>query len=413
MWRLGIASLLPILLAATTLAGDWPQILGPLRNGMAAADERLADSWPAAGPRVLWRFRLGSGYAGAAVAGSRAIVFHRVDSTERVECLDAVSGKPQWKTDFAASYRGGVDPDIGPRCVPLIAGDSVYVFGAAGDLHAVELATGKTRWSRELYADYGGDEGYFGAGSTPILLDGKLLVNVGGRGAGIVAVDARTGKTAWKASDEGASYSSPVASQVAGKERALFVTRMNCVAIDPQSGRMTTLFPFGKRGPTVNAASPQSLDGKVFATSSYGVGAILAPLAEKIQKPLWASDETLSSQYSTPVIHNGFLYGIHGREDIGVAELRCVELASGRVRWKQANFGVANLILAGNKLLLQRADGRLSLALADPEKYRELATASIADGPTRALPALANGRLFIRSGSGGGELLCLGVGVLK
>jgi outer membrane protein assembly factor BamB len=286
----------------------------------------------------------------------------------------------------------------------------VYVFGAAGDLHAVSLDDGKERWSRSLYADYHGDEGYFGAGSTPILISGKLLVNVGGRGAGIVCLDAKTGQTLWKASDEAASYSSPAAAKVDGREQALFVTRLNCVLADPADGTIAKLFPFGKRGPTVNAASPLVLGDRLFVTASYGIGAELATLNRSEAKKMWANDESLSSQYSTPVEHNGFLYGNHGREDVGVAELRCVELSTGRVAWSKKDYGVAHLIVGGDKLLIQKVDGQLALATADPTSYRELASARVAPAPTRALPALSNGRLFIRSGSGGGELTCLTVG---
>jgi outer membrane protein assembly factor BamB len=398
-----------LLQARPSLAGDWPQILGPHRNGQAE-NERLLEKWPAGGPQVLWRYRLGSGYAGAAVAGQRVIVFHRSGANERLECLDAASGKSQWKADFPAGYRGGVNPDQGPRCVPLINGDKVYAFGAAGDLYAVSLDSGKKLWSRDLYGDYAGKEGYFGAGSTPILLGGKLLVNVGGKQTGIVALDPATGKTLWQASDEAASYSSPAAVQVNGKEQALFVTRLNCVLVDPANGKLTTLFPFGASGPTVNAATPLVIGGKLFTTASYGVGAMCAALAGSNAKQIWASDETLSSQYSTPVEHEGFLYGNHGREDIGVAELRCVELATGKVRWSQPEFGVAHAILADGKLLLQTADGRLLLAAADPLAYRELAAAQIGKGPARALPALSAGKLYIRTGEGGGELICLQVG---
>jgi outer membrane protein assembly factor BamB len=390
-------------------AGDWPQVLGPYRNGQADG-EVLLDSWPMGGLKPAWKYPLGSGYAGAAVAGERVIVFHRVGSNERVECLDLSQGKSQWKTDFPANYRGGVDPDVGPRCVPLIADGSVFVFGAAGDMYAAALDTGKKLWSRALYADYSGDESYFGAGSTPILLGGKLLVNVGGRGAGIVALDPATGKTMWQASDEAASYSSPTSAKVQGETKAVFITRMNCVLVDPSTGRVATLFPFGKRGPTVNAATPLVLGGKLFATASYGVGAALATLDGASAKPIWSNDETISSQYSTPVERDGILFGIHGREDVGVAELRCIDVATAKVRWAKAGFGVAHLILAGDKLLIQKSSGEIILAAADPAQYRELAAAKISNGPTRALPALAHGKLLVRAGSGGGELLCFPVG---
>jgi outer membrane protein assembly factor BamB len=403
------ATAISLLTLLPALAGDWPQILGPDRNGQAAG-EKLLERWPASGPKVVWRYPLGSGFAGAAAAGGRVVVFHRSAASERIESLDATSGKSLWKADFPASYRGGVNPDQGPRCVPLIGGDSVFAFGAAGDLYAVALVSGKKLWTRALYVDYSGDEGYFGAGSTPILLGGKLLVNVGGKKAGIVALDPATGKTLWQASDEVASYSSPAAVQASGMEHAIFVTRMNCVLVEPASGKVTPLFPFGKRGPTVNAATPLLIGGTLFTTASYGVGAYFSSLDGSGAKKIWANDETLSSQYSTPVEHDGYLYGNHGREDIGVAELRCVEAATGKVRWSQPDFGVAHAILADGKLLLQTADGKLVLAAADPTKYRELANARIANQPARALPALAGGRLYVRTGEGGGEVICLQVG---
>lgn len=407
--RGALLALLSWFAAATARGGDWPQILGPSRDGKAT-DEKLLETWPAGGPKVLWRQKLGSGYAGVAVASGKTIAFHRVGDVERVEAFDAASGKSLWKADFEATYRGGIDADKGPRCVPLVADGTAYVFGAAGDLHAVALEGGKKLWSRSLYADYNGDEGYFGAGSTPILVGGKLIVNVGGRGAGLVALDPATGKTAWQATDERASYSSPASVKFASGNRALFITRLNCVLVDPQTGNAQTLAPFGARGPTVNAATPLVLGGKMFLTSSYGVGALYSSFDTKGSQEIWANDDTLSSQYSTPVEHGGFLYGIHGREDVGTAELRCVAAANGKVRWSQPGYGVAHVILADGKLLIQTAEGRIALAAADSTKYRELAAHQLTSEPTRALPALAAGRLYVRTGSGGGELICVQVG---
>jgi outer membrane protein assembly factor BamB len=400
--------LLP-LVAMPAAAGDWPQILGPERNGKASG-ERLADTWPDGGPKPLWSKPLGSGYAGVAVAAGQVVAFHRIGNHERVEALDAASGRSLWKQDFEATYRGGIDADKGPRCVPLIAGGVVYVFGAAGDLHAVSLDAGKHLWSRPLYEELGGDEGYFGAGSTPILAAGKLLVNAGGRGAGIVALDPKTGKTAWQASDEAASYSSPTLVRLAGKEQALFVTRLNCVLVDPAGGTVKHLFPFGQRGTTVNAATPLVLGDRLFTTASYNIGAKLVTMEAGGAKTVWSDDDTLSSQYATPVEHEGFLYGIHGREDMGVAALRCVEAATGKLRWSQEGFGVAHIVLADGKLLVQKVDGNLVLAAADPAAYRELAAFELTGQPTRALPALSGGRLYVRTGSGGGTLVCVPVG---
>jgi hypothetical protein len=397
-------------LALTAVAGDWPQILGPDRNGQAVG-EALPDRWGEAGPKVVWKAKIGAGYAGPAVVGERVVLFHRRADQECVEAFDAAMGQSLWKADFPAHYGGGIDPDKGPRCVPTVAQGRVFAFGAAGDLYAVDLTSGKKLWVRNLYEDYGGDEGYFGAGSAPILIAGKLLVNVGGKNAGIVALDPATGKTLWKATSDAASYAAPAAAVVGDKELAIFVTRLNALAVDPESGKVNLLSPFGKRGPTVNAATPLVVGDQIFLSASYGIGAQLLRFDGRSTKTVWANDDTLSSQYATAVDHNGFLYGCHGREDAGPAEFRCVELGTGRVRWSQPGFGVAHVIGVGDKLLVIKVDGEISIVRANTQKFEQLARFEPPlRGKLRALPALSGGHLYVRSTDDrGGELLCIAV----
>lgn len=393
------------LTAGPVQAGDWPGPLGPTRNAVAAADERLPDRLPA---RIapVWTLRLGQGYAGPIVQGDRVYVFHREDGKEVLQAVDFARGQVLWRREFDAGYRGGVDADLGPRCAPVAVHDRVLAFGAAGLLHCVDAADGELRWSRDLYGDYSGDEGYFGAGSCPLIIDDLVLVNVGGRrDAGIVALSLEDGQTRWNATTEAASYSAPVAVQIGGQTRALFATRLNAVMIDPKTGKVLAQRPFGKRGPTVNAASPLQIGEHAFLTASYGVGAALVQLTDDLPA-VWQNDATLSSQYNTPVARNGFVYGIHGREDLGPAELRCVEVSTGNVQWAEPNFGVAHVILAGNRLLLVKVDGTLVLAAASPERYQELGRCSLSNRTTRALPALSRGRLFVRdNGTRDGSLM--------
>ena len=402
--------LVSLILASSVCAGQWPQILGPNRDGRAQGE--TLSPWSADGPRTLWTCDLGEGYAGCAVKDGRVVVFHRVGDIERSEALDVQQGQMLWRADFPATYRGGVNSDTGPRCVPLLHGDAVYLLGAAGDLHCVSLQNGKKIWSRQVYEDFSGLEGYFGAGSTPIVVDGKLLVNVGGRdNAGLVAFALDTGKTLWKSSQERASYASPTATKLGGKEIAIFVTRLNALAVDPEDGTVRFQFPFGQRGPTVNAATPLVFGDFLFVTANYGVGARLVRIKGDGFHEVWSRDDVMSSQYPTPVHHDGFLYGIHGREDVGVAELRCVEAETGTVRWSVPGFGMAHLIGADDKLLILTVDGRLLLAGATPERFTSLAEARISDTVTRALPALADGRLYVRENSAGrGRLTCLDLG---
>jgi outer membrane protein assembly factor BamB len=392
-------------------AGDWPQILGPQRNGIAT-DESIAKTWPKDGPPLIWKHRVGEGFAGVAVNAGKVIAFYRVDRREVVEALDAKTGRPLWKNEFPTFYISRIAPDNGPRTVPLVHDEHVYLVGAGGRLHCVKLADGKTVWSRWLKKDFDLGDNYFGAGSSPIVADGKLLLNVGGRkgagtGAGIVAFNLSDGKTIWKATDAGPSYSSPVAARIDGSEHVIFATRLQAISINPKNGDVRFSFPFGKRGPTVNAANPVVFDRQVFLSSSYGIGAQLAKIDKAGAKVQWSSDALISSQYTTSIYKDGFLYGIDGRQDSGTARLRCLEIKTRKIRWTAEDFGYATLILVGDQLLAMKTNGQLVVVQASPDKFTQLATAKIATGTTRALPALADGLLYVRNQD---SLFCVRVG---
>ena len=217
-------------------AGDWPQILGPRRNGIAEKEELLT-RWPEAGPSVAWEMKVGEGFAGAAVQDNMAIIFHRVGEHEIIEARGLQDGKQLWQQQFDTDYVPRISPDAGPRCVPAIHAGQVFAFGAAGDLHCVTLKDGKHEWSRDLHEDFDADEGYFGAGSSPLVHDGKVFINVGGKDGGIVALSATDGKTVWSATKEQASYSSPILPEIGGKLRLVFDgedgTKLDLDVFDP------------------------------------------------------------------------------------------------------------------------------------------------------------------------------------
>jgi len=410
--RRHLASLMFVMLFLPALvrAGDWPQLLGPTRNGQAIG-ETLPDHFPDNFTAKL-SYSLGAGYAGPAIVGEQIVVFHRIDDHERVEVLSAKTAQPLWHVDFPAEYQGGYNPDTGPRCVPLVHGDRVYVFGASGRLHCVDLTKGKPVWSRSLAEDYKAPEGYFGAGSTPILAGDKVLVILGGRsGAGIIAVEAATGKTAWTATDEQVSYGSPTTADLHGRTHWLMLTRLNLLSIDPANGKVLFSHPFGARGLTVTGTTPIAFDDYIFLSASYSIGAEMLHVKDDGNlESVWQSDNVLSSQYASSVYHDGFLYGTHGREDVGRAELRCVDAKTGKVRWRKADCGVAHLILAGDRLLMVEVQtGNVVLLAANSERYTELDRKKVSDDTLRALPALANGVLYLRTtaGESNGQLLGL------
>lgn len=377
-------------------AGEWPQILGPQRNGIAV-DEKITAAFPAAGPKVLWQRKVGEGFAGVAVADGIAVLFHRVGNEEVVEAMNARSGDVLWKRSHPTTFHTAFSSDNGPRCTPLIHQGRVYVFGAQGVLRSLRLKDGTVLWTRKTHKEFGAPEGYFGAGSTPLVEDGKLLVNVGSRkGAGIVAFDLQTGRTVWKATNEYASYSSPVAATIHGIRHVFFITRLKFVSLNPVNGRVRFSFPFGRRGPTVNAATPLVLGDRVFLSAHYGVGAVYAKIGPDKADVLWRSDDIMSNHYMTCLQHEGHLIGIHGQERLNEPELRCFDPRTKKIRWVKRGFGYGAMIKADGKLIALTTAGTLILLKADVAQYRELSRAQIFTTTTRALPALAGGRLYVR-----------------
>ena len=182
----------------TAIAVDWPQINGPNRNGVADREVLLTE-FPTGGLKQLWAHPVGQGNAGPVVVGDKVIVFHRPGKQNLVEALNAETGKLIWKQAIPAGTRSaGPDGDLGPKAIPLIHGGHVYVFGSAGNLCCLSLDEGKIVWKKNVLELYRSPSGYFGSGSSPIVIDDKLLLNVGGKDASVVAFDLKTGDELWE-----------------------------------------------------------------------------------------------------------------------------------------------------------------------------------------------------------------------
>jgi outer membrane protein assembly factor BamB len=270
-------------------------------------------------------------------------------------------------------------------------------------LTCLEFDNGKKVWQRPLSDDYKVRKGFFGVGTSPILDGDLLLVNVGGRDAGIVALNKNTGKEVWTATKQQASYSSPTAANIDGVRHALFFTREGIVSLDPATGAVR----FSKRwrsrmDASVNAATPVVVGNQTFFSASYGTGAILITAKKDGFDEVWSGDNILSNHYSTSIPHNGFLYGFEGRQEAG-ALLRCVEWKTGKIRWTQDPFGCGSMILADGNLIILTENGELALVEANPDAFREKARASVLGKPCRAQIALADGHLYARDSA---KLVC-------
>jgi outer membrane protein assembly factor BamB len=386
---------------------DWPQFLGPDRNGVYAGPA-LAETWPKDGPPKVWEISVGEGFAGPVVVGDRLILFHRRGSEEVVESFDTKSGKSQWRFAYRTNYRDDFGFDEGPRSVPVVANGRVYTFGAEGQLHAIDLETGKAIWNVDTMKRFSVRKGFFGAAGSPLVENGRVIANVGGtdgaKGAGIVAFNADTGEVLWTATDHQASYSSPVAGTFDGRRHVLFFTRNGLVSINPENGSIFFERPWRSRSQTsVNAATPLVIGELIFASATYETGATVMRLAANKLTELWASDEVMSNHYATSVHHNGTLYGYHGRQEFNPS-LRAVDLNTGKVRWNVDRYRAGSITLVGDRLMIARETGELVLAPASPDAFKPIAQARVIRGTLRALPAVSDGFVYLRNEN---TLVCL------
>lgn len=396
-------------MAIGAFAGDWPQFLGKTRNGVYP-DKDLAASWPADGPKILWKHDAGQGFAGPVVSDGRLILFHRVDDKERVDCLDAKTGKGIWSAEYPTAYQDTMGMNEGPRAAPTIAEEKVYTHGADGALHCWDLQSGKQIWAFDTRKELDSPQGYFGRACSPLVEGKAVIINVGSPGAGIVGFDRDSGKVLWKATDDAASYSSPTAATIHGKRYALVWTRAGLVALDPASGKVYFNYHFRSRmDASVNAATPLVIDDMIFVSASYGTGAALLRFDEKGPEKIWSGDGILSNHYATSVQAGGFLYGFDGRQEQG-PNLRCVELKTGQVRWSEDRFGAGTLLMADGKLLILLERGELILANATPDGFKPISHAQVLPLESRAYPALADGLFYAR---GKDKLICVDLRAAK
>lgn len=377
-------------------AADWPQFLGPARNGISPEAD-ISVSWPKEGPKILWKTKVGRGWSGPVLASNRVVVFHRLDDRETVECLSAATGSPLWSSRYATTYRDDFGVDDGPRATPAIDGDRLFTLGADGVLNCWDFASGTNLWRVETRRQFTADKGFFGIACSPLVESNAVILNIGGsEGAGVVAFDKGTGQVLWKATDEPASYSSPVAATINGRRYVFVFARNGLVALEPKTGRVLWNFTWRPRiQASVSAAAPLVIDDRIFISASYDTGAALLRFNEAKPAVLWSGDEILSNHYATSVCQNGFLYGFDGRQEES-CRLRCVELKTGKVRWSEDGFGAGTLMLAGDKLIILHERGELIAAKASPDKFTLLSRAQIIGSDVRAHPALANGLFYAR-----------------
>jgi outer membrane protein assembly factor BamB len=390
-------------------AADWPQWLGPNRD--ATSKETVAP-WKEA-PKVLWRQPVGEGHSSPVVAGGKVFLHAKVKDKdeEEVIALDAKTGEPAWRMAYPRAAFKSLFGN-GPRATPTVAGDHAYTFGITGVLSCFEAASGKQLWQVDTLKKFNAKNLYFGASCSPLLADNRVLVNVGGKGASVVAFDKDKGDVAWKSLDDAASYSSPILTELEGAHQAVFLTGQGVVSLNPADGSL--LWKYGLVDALSESATTPVRAGNLILAGTITIGTAglgVAKEGEKLKvEEAWKNPD-LTCYFSTPVpVGQEHVYLVTGSKPLTTLEpeatLRCVEAKTGKELWHKAKVGKyhASLLRTGNEKLLMLDDaGNLILLDPNPKEYRELARSRVC-GMTWAHPALADGRLYVRDA---GAIICL------
>lgn len=383
-------------LGPSATRGEWPGFRGPVFQGLTSRGPALpAITEP--GLQVVWKRALGSGYSGVSVAGGLAVTFYSDGTSDRIAGFDAATGEPRWSQAIAPTYTGHDGSHTGPISTPLIAGGKVFGLGPRGHLFAVDAATGEPRWSLFLPEAAQAQKPYYGFASSPLLMAGVLVVEIGApEGAAVAGFDPATGERLWTAGDDGVNYQSPMALEIDGATHLLVVGDQKLYGLEPRDGRVLWSFEYAIDESGTGNASLHPVpagEGRLFLNHGREASRMLRVHHAGED---WAVDElwngpVLARSYSVPVYVAGHLYGYTSRF------LTCVDAATGEMKWRSRDPGDGFLSTAGDRLVIVTKKGSLHLAAASPEGYEELAAIDLFTDNAWTQPSLAGGRIYARS----------------
>ncbi len=395
-----LSVIIALLLFAASAYADWPNLRGPHYSGVS--DENgLASSWPANGPPVLWRAELGQGYSSFACSGDRVYTLDQSRSAECVACLDVRTGREIWRRGIDLPWK--FDSDLpGPRSTPTLAGGRVYYAGAFGVAGCLDARNGSPIWSFNVTETFRGEGTFFGYACSPLVEGGRVFLSAGGRDAAVVALDAKTGSVLWTSGSGPASYASAMPITVGGR-RQIVVSLMNVIeGLDPATGNRLWESR-GSKGYDEHTAQPLWEEPWLLAPTSFRLGSRCFRLDASGLTPAWQG-RVLSNDFVSSVARGGLVYGFD-LEDMqptgerpAAGRFKCIEIATGKVRWQAKETGMASVVAADGKLILWNESGELILARETPERYEEMGRAPIFYNEVCwTAPAFDRGRLFLRA----------------
>lgn len=384
------------------IAQQWTSYRGPNGDGTVTSNSALSGTL-----KVHWKVPTEAGFSSFAIADNKAVTLISDDGKEACVALDSSSGKQLWISKLGSNkYDGGGGAGAqgnkggdGPRSTPTIADGMVYVYDAHMNLFCLELESGKEVWRHNIESDFGGNNIRWQNATSPVVDEARVYVAGGGDGQSMLAFDKKSGKIAWKTGNETMTHATPILTAIDEQPQVIFFMKSGMIALKPENGDQIWRNEFDYR--TSTAASPVVFGNHVFGSAGYGVGAKLFNVKNNKADLVWEKPNRLMNHWSTPVYHDGYLYGMFSFKKYGRGPLECVDPMTGEVKWSKPNFGPGNCIVVNDKVVALSDAGELVVVEATADKYTELFREKVLDGKCWSMPSFHDGKIYLRSSKEG------------
>jgi outer membrane protein assembly factor BamB len=388
------------------LSQDWSQYRGS--NGTGRSSDSLPSPDWQSGPNVIWKKDTALGFSSFAAYDDTVytLVGEKAGKQLREFCvaLDATTGEKRWSRALnnvklhggggagAKDNKGG----DGPRSTPAYSDEHVYVYDASMNLHCLSAADGSVVWKHDILEEFNGRNIRWQNGTSPVISGDLVFIAGGGKNKSMMAFKKKDGSLYWSKGDETMTHATPIVAELNGTRQIIFFMQSGLISLAPETGKENWRVAYDWR--TSSAASPIVDGDKVYCSAGYGVGAGLFQVSKSGEvTSKWRKKNRLMNHWSTPVLRDGYLYGMFGFKKYASGPLQCIELATGEIQWSERGFGQGNLILVGDKLIALSDSGELAIVKASPDSYVELARAKVLSGKCWSTPAYHDGKVFVRS----------------
>jgi outer membrane protein assembly factor BamB len=377
----------------------WTQWGGPNRNFQTEAGG-LRDSWPASGPRVIWKRPIGEGYSSTIVEGNMLYTMYGRRREEFVLAVNAESGVTLWEQANPMTFESDVAREMGngPYATPLVVGDRLFTAGVAGRLQCFDKKSGKVLWTQELWSAHRGSRLMYGYSSSPTAFRDLIIMPAGGPGKALMAFQQADGKVVWSKNDFENVYSTPLLINVSGLEQLAAVMDGAVIGVNPHNGDLQWRVPF-KADYSIAVATPVfGPDNMLFVSAEYNAGAKGIELKRNGMQTsateLWNSIRLRLHHGNAMRIGDVIYFSSGGKGSQAI--LSAVDARSGKIYWQERSIQKATFVWADQKLITLDEDGNLMIAHPSTQGFRISAKAPLLTNLSWTPPVLVGTRLYIR-----------------